>query len=68
MIPLEKQCVSLEFAKRLKELGVNQESLFYWMDDGCGPITLRDMAWNNGLSLHRRRTGGDVAGQSYSNF
>jgi hypothetical protein len=30
MISLEKQCVSLELAKRLKELGVKQESLFHW--------------------------------------
>ena len=28
---LEQQCVSLELAMRLKELGVKQKSLFYWV-------------------------------------
>lgn len=28
-LPLEKQCCSLESARRLKELGFSQESLFY---------------------------------------
>jgi hypothetical protein len=30
---LEDQVVSLELAKRLKELGANQESLFYWVKE-----------------------------------
>ena len=29
---LEYQCVSLPLAKRLRELGVKQSSLFYWRD------------------------------------
>jgi hypothetical protein len=33
MIPLEKQVVSLDLAKRLKELGVKQESVWYWFRD-----------------------------------
>lgn len=30
MIPLTQQVSSLELSQKLKELGVNQESLFYW--------------------------------------
>lgn len=37
---LEQQCVSLELAKRLKELGVKQESYFYWEDDLDGGYLL----------------------------
>src|SRR5262252_9202184 len=33
MILLEQQCVSLELAKRLKELGVKQESVWGWMQE-----------------------------------
>lgn len=45
---LEQQVISLESARRLKELGVKQESLFYWQhpwEDYCGkpPMILR---WN----------------------
>jgi hypothetical protein len=32
MLPLEQQVVSLELARRLHELEVKQESLFYWRD------------------------------------
>lgn len=30
MLSLEQQMCSLEYAKKLKELGVKQQSLFYW--------------------------------------
>lgn len=34
---IENQCISLEIAKRLKELGVKQDSLFYYLNiDGEG--------------------------------
>jgi len=33
---LKDQVVSLELAKRLKALGVKQESLSYWLIDKCG--------------------------------
>ena len=36
---LEQQVVSLELAKKLKELGVEQESLFYW----CNHVQLGNL-------------------------
>lgn len=51
---LENQVVSLELAKKLKELGVPQESLFYWYDFKDGKTSLEtkearrnDCAWCN---------------------
>jgi len=39
---LENQVCSLELAKQLKELGVKQESLFWWWNDGIYHYTLLD--------------------------
>jgi hypothetical protein len=39
MIPLEKQVVSLELAKRLKELGVKPEGLFDWAREWSVPLS-----------------------------
>ena len=50
---LEEQVISLESAKRLKELGVEQESLFYHVrltdtPDGREHWLIRNTPWGNG--------------------
>lgn len=47
---IENQVCTLEQAKRLKELGVAQDSLFYhWLDyDGYKHACVRMEKWNNG--------------------
>ena len=49
MIPLEKQVVNLELSKRLKKLGVRQESHFYWMKPEGSPLI--------GVSIYARQDG-----------
>jgi hypothetical protein len=56
MIPLEKQCVSLELAKRLKELGVGmdtlgQAALWHWYYDDAH--SKWDIAWYGSDDLIR---------------
>lgn len=36
---LEEQVASLELSKKLRDLGVKQESAFYWWEDRYGPGT-----------------------------
>lgn len=52
-MPLEKQVVSLELAKRLKELGVRQDSLFHWYQGLGGWWYLGDTAemMNNAVEI-----------------
>jgi hypothetical protein len=49
MILLEKQCVSLELTRRLKELSVKQDgSQFYWIVDDKGNKV--NIAWHKELT------------------
>ena len=45
-LPLEQQVCSLDLAKRLKELGVKQESQFWWDKDDTGEYTQLIIAFN----------------------
>lgn len=47
---LEQQVVSLELAKKLKELGVKQESLFYWSMQVGGHFSPQFRGYTSALS------------------
>jgi hypothetical protein len=53
MMPLEQQVCSHELAKRLAELGVRQESVFWWVD--------RRLRYTGGRASHAPLQGGIAA-------
>ena len=53
MMPVEHQVCSHELAKRLAELGVRQESVFWWVD--------RKLMYTGGRASHAPRHGGIAA-------
>jgi len=50
MMPLEQQVCSRELAQRLAELGVRQESMFWWVD--------KKVTYTGGLASQAQRKGG----------
>lgn len=46
---IENQCVSLELAKRLNELGIKQESFFHWSYQWKNHPTLKRKTQSNNL-------------------
>ena len=56
MMPVEHQVCSHELAKRLAELGVRQESVFWWVDGKLVCLPRRDRAdHSRGTRAHRSR-------------
>jgi hypothetical protein len=53
MMPIEQQVCSYELAKQLAELGVRQESVFWWVD--------RKLTYTGGRASHAPRQGGIAA-------
>jgi hypothetical protein len=53
MMPLEQQVCSYELAQRLAELGVPQESVFWWID--------RKVTYTGARAAHALRQGGIAA-------
>jgi hypothetical protein len=53
MMPVEHQVCSHELAQRLAELGVRQESVFWWVD--------RKLTYTGGRAVHPPRQGGIAA-------
>jgi len=55
---LEQQVVSLELAKQLKELGVKQDSLFYWFN-----MEREKDYYDDGIGWHYNKVGWHVVGK-----
>ena len=55
---LEEQVCSLELAKKLKELGVKQESLFYWFNNWNGYAEGHPSKKENWILLDRYKNTG----------